>query len=174
MAIQDLSRYLRSTPRGHILSLMRRKDVRGVKHEFLVMRAQEPRGRIIWIRMERAANRTQPGLGALVSKFPARDTARISGTEEDILNEEERSTVEAEVHFDSPPTLLHLDKLLNIVTEESVHYTLWPENCFFFASVIQEILSARHNGRLISGKLGHKNLARAVRNRIRTKVEELY
>jgi hypothetical protein len=78
MAIQDLSRYLRSTPRGHILSLMRRKEVRGVKHEFLVMRAQEPRGRIIWIRMERAANRTQPGLGALISKFPARDTVSFN------------------------------------------------------------------------------------------------
>jgi hypothetical protein len=51
---------------------------------------------------------------------------------------------------------------------------VFQENCFFFASVVQEILSARHNGRLISGKLGHKNLARAVRNRIRTKVEELY
>ncbi|KAF9505036.1 hypothetical protein BS47DRAFT_580054 [Hydnum rufescens UP504] len=125
----------------------------------------------LWLRVERAAKRAQSGIRSLFSTFPAKDTARICGSEQDILYEEEPSMVEADIRFESPPTLLDLEKLLTIVAEESVEYKLWPENCFFFAAAIQENLSTRHGGYLFSGKQELKNLAQDVRARIRARFE---
>jgi hypothetical protein len=119
----------------------------------------------------------------------------VSGSEDEILRDEDPSKLEAHVRFQSPPSLFDLKKLLSIVTEESADYTLWPvcnglvnnlrtssilimrctlfqQNCYFFASVIQENLSALHGGYLVSGKLNHKGLAKEVRERIRARVEQ--
>lgn len=74
MSIAQLCNYLQSTPRGQILSLVRRKEIGGVKHEFLVMHALEPSGKQVWLRVERAAKRAPSGIRTLFSTFPARDT----------------------------------------------------------------------------------------------------
>jgi hypothetical protein len=150
MSIAQLREYLSSTPSGEILSLVRHKEIHGVKHEFLVMRVRGPRGVNLWLRVERAAKRAQSGIRSLFSTFPAKDTvssltlantvmlytslvfslaimqARICGSEKEILYEEEPSTMEADIRFESPPTLLDLEKLLAIVVEESMDYKLWP------------------------------------------------
>jgi hypothetical protein len=149
MSIAQLREYLSSTPSGVISSLARRKETRGVKHEFLVMRICGPRGVDLWLRVERAAKHAQSWIRSLSSRFPAKDTvssltlantvmlytslvfslaimqARVCGSEKEILYEEP-SMVEADIRFESPPTLLDLEKLLTIVTEESVDYKLWP------------------------------------------------
>jgi hypothetical protein len=41
------------------------------------------------------------------------------------------------------------------------------ENCYFFTSVIQELLTDQHDGELVTGALGHRKLGTVVRQRVR-------
>jgi len=171
MPMKDLCPHLLATPRGQILSLMRHKELHRVQHEFLVMRIKAPSGRILWLRLDRAAGQIQSGVRRFLSEFAARDGARVYANEDQLKNDMAPNKVKARVFFDSPPTLLHLEKLLTVITQESKIYTVWQHNCYFFASVIQEILTVRHRGRL-DGKLDYKTLGQDLRDRIRTRMED--
>jgi len=54
--------------------------------------------------------------------------------------------------------------------DESRYYRPLTQNCYFFTSVIQEILTEHYGGELVSGALGHKKLSRNVRRRIRRRL----
>jgi len=56
---------------------------------------------------------------------------------------------------------------VTILHEESRDYKLLSENCYFFTSVIQELLTEVHGGELVTGELGHKKLGAPVRQRVR-------
>lgn len=49
----------------------------------------------------------------------------------------------------------------------SMMHNAIQENCYFFTSVIQEMLTDLHGGELVSGALGHKKLGTVVRQRVR-------
>lgn len=59
-----------------IHTLIRRKDLKGVKHEFLIFHGTTTAGQDVWIRMERAAKQdyTMFNLKSISSVFPANDT----------------------------------------------------------------------------------------------------
>jgi len=169
--MEDLCQYLRTTRWGQILDLARYKNTGGVKHEFLVLHARAPWGRNIWLRLDRAAGPARSGLrNKVTSQFDTKDTARIYGSEEKLRIDMAPNRVKAHVVFESPPTPLNLEKVLKIVIEESDTYTLGEQNCWFFSSVIQEILTERHSGRVKSGGLDHKSLGKEIKDRIRARL----
>ena len=99
------------------------------------------------------------------------------------------SRLRAHVVFKHPPNrpkFLTLADLVTILHEESRDYrllsvcrrvkivrlSLYPlcviqENCYFFTSVIQELLTDLHGGEVVSGALGHRKLGAVVRRRVR-------
>ena len=102
------------------------------------------------------------------------------------------SRLRAHVVFKYPPNrpkFLTLADLVTILHEESRDYKLLSvcrcvpmnslsaailiilngkqENCYFFTSVIQELLTDLHGGEIVSGELGHKKLGAPIRQRVR-------
>ena len=131
MPMKDLCPYLLETPQGQILSLTRHKEIYGVQHEFLVMRIRAPGGRIVWLRLDRAAGQIQSGVRRFLSEFAAKDgvsfihyldmhhpvpayilrfinakiiQARVYGSEAQLKKDMAPNKVKARVFFDSPLT----------------------------------------------------------------------
>jgi hypothetical protein len=169
MALEDLCVHLATSSDASsckILRIICRADARGLKHKFLLVEAKEPFGNTLWFRLERAADLTQPrGWFSKQSKFSPDDTARIARTEND-LTRDGTSRVEAEIHFSEPVTLRSLQILLGLFISESTTYSLLSQNCWFFCSVVLEILSDTFLHTL-EGTLSHLSSGKDVRWRIK-------
>jgi hypothetical protein len=153
-----------------IEKIVHRKQTKGLKHEFLVLKAVPLWGDPIWIRLERAAaRRKERGLFSLRSSssvFKPADTAKLA-TEEDALTATEESEVKAELSFE-PTNNLTLDTLqilLSSLMEVSKDYTLWKENCYFFCSVVLKLLGEHFHAN-VKGKYTHLDLGVKIREEI--------
>jgi len=171
--VDDLCDKIRSTPELHsvpIGDLFRREMPTGFQHEFILIKSTPTVGPSIWIRIDRAAKGYERG--QVRTRYPANDTARMGG-EEHQGQMMGRSRLRAHVVFrrqSDRPTLLTLATLITAMRDESRYYRPLTQNCYFFTSVIQEILTEHYGGELVAGALGHKKLSRNVRRRIRRRL----
>lgn len=81
-SLSDFSAHIRENPDVANIALhklIRRKDHKGVRHEFLIFYGTTPTGQDVWMRMERAARQdyTAIRLKSVSSVFPANDTVRV-------------------------------------------------------------------------------------------------
>jgi hypothetical protein len=143
-----------------------------VRHEFLIVEA-EVLGPTIFLRLERAAARTAPTdftLLSISSVFRPDDTARVSISSEKLIAGEE-SDIRAEVRY-SPlgrVTLGTLQVLLSSFIEISQTYSLTKENCWFFCSVVMQLLCERFPDHILKGRYGHEKLGGEARDAIRAR-----
>ncbi|KAF8335843.1 uncharacterized protein EI90DRAFT_3047295 [Cantharellus anzutake] len=89
----------------------------------------------------------------------------LSGEEEALLSGDPH-TLQAKVRFRKPPTLMDLQVLLTVIGEESAEYDLFRENCYFFCSVVHQILYELHEGHMTVGEFHHQTLGGDARKRI--------
>ncbi|KAF8317139.1 hypothetical protein DL93DRAFT_2165797 [Clavulina sp. PMI_390] len=134
------------------------------------------RSSTLWVRLDRGAQLGYHGIKSSSGVFPAHDSAALCSNREK-LQKSTRSTrkakVQATVNFIEPPSLIDLANLLSILQEESSEYDAFKGNCYFFCSVIQEMLRERHEN-VMQGKPLHMNLNPDARQRIRTALNLRY
>ncbi|KAG8782770.1 hypothetical protein FRC12_020442 [Ceratobasidium sp. 428] len=127
---QDLSYMWSALPGsgGIVRSLQWRRDTGSVSHESVVLRVSGvlPLGHEEdwWICLER---------------FPEGDLATLSRDRSRV--ERPGSAVRAEMHFTDGLSFGHVLRILEIIHDVSRHYFLIGANCWFYASVIVEMLN---------------------------------
>jgi hypothetical protein len=154
--------------------IIRMKERRGVKHEFLIvkMTIAHPRGRIVWLRLERSA-KARSTMWSIMSEFPSNDMVKVAGKLGYLLDEQAPSDLETQVDFKPSKlaSLAALRLLLSCLTKESPKYKLLNENCYFFCSVIVQLLCEKFEHE-VKGEIRHRGLAKDVRDEIRTRFTE--
>ncbi|KAF8290244.1 hypothetical protein DL93DRAFT_1099596 [Clavulina sp. PMI_390] len=112
-----------------------------VKHRFIVLELCHQGQENIWLRLDRLR-----GKGVSVLRFVAargktiaNDVASLSSVKARLTA---RATLENSRLLGHHPSLAHLNSLLTIITEELNTYKIWPENCWFFSSLVQQHLIA--------------------------------
>jgi len=68
--------------------------------------------------------------------------------------------------FKKPPNLGTFRKFLLVICEELTFYQVWPDNCWFLCSLLQEHLAKAGDGSFEVGKLMHPKLGNYIRGRI--------
>ncbi|KAF8292331.1 hypothetical protein DL93DRAFT_2174103 [Clavulina sp. PMI_390] len=122
-----------------------RQRVGLVQHRFVVIELSRNSHRNIWLRLDR---RIERGISLLrfvraSGETNANDRASLSGTKHKLIL---TSTFENSRILEDPPCLADLIRLLRIICEELQIYRIWPENCWFFCSLIQQHLAASTDG----------------------------
>jgi len=85
---------------------------------------------------------------------------------------DDASDIVAIVEFGTPPTLDNLQRLLTVISEESKIYRLLEENCWSFATIIQDVLTEWCDGKL-QGALSHQSFGEEARVRIRARKDDI-
>jgi len=97
---------------------------------------------------------------------PVKDEAKAASQLKRLI--EDSDVEHSRIAFKNPPSLKVMESLLIAIYEESKMYSVWPENCYFFCSVMQEYLFCHHGGHFASGlrELYWPDLGLDVRARI--------
>jgi len=125
-----------------------------IKHTYILLGVQPSHGQLFFLRLDRAAGQDRNlwlRLRSVSSKFPPNDRVLMSCNEEPLHTPPKKVLSHVTFQRDSP-CLGDLATLLRIMEQESTTYTLYPENCWFFCSVVQESLtrSFLHSGSMNS------------------------
>ncbi|KAF8325813.1 uncharacterized protein EI90DRAFT_2019763 [Cantharellus anzutake] len=159
--------YIETTPdaqRSPIKELVVYKEEDGFQHEFLLLRLAKPAGEEFWVRLERKGPRGT--LSRLISsKWEANDMATLSGKSATLLGST-KNVEKTKIIFRVPPSLTDLFCVLEALRESSKSYKLWPENCYFFASVVAEHLYSLDESAELIGTLRWLDLGVEARRRI--------
>ncbi|KAF8310025.1 hypothetical protein DL93DRAFT_2230586 [Clavulina sp. PMI_390] len=145
LSLSDFCAYVnerRSLQRATIVSVEGYHQTVGVvKHRFVLLELSRHGQKNIWLRLDR-----RRGKGVSILQFVAargrtlaNDIASLSGTRARL---QASATIENSWVLDEQPTLADLNRLLIIITEELETYNLWPENCWFFSSLVEQHLVA--------------------------------
>lgn len=76
--------------------------------------------------------------------------------------------------FETPPTLAELRYFLLVILEELKTYKLWPANCWFFVSLLQQHLEGANEGHFVDGSLAWAKLAQDIRDRVKDRLRLFY
>ncbi|KAF8305953.1 hypothetical protein DL93DRAFT_289270 [Clavulina sp. PMI_390] len=122
-----------------------RQRVGIVQHRFVVIELSNNSQRNVWLRLDR---RVERGISLLrfvraSGETNANDRVSLSGTKHKLIL---TSTFENSRILEDPPCVADLIRLLRIICEELQIYRIWPENCWFFCSLIQQHLAASTDG----------------------------
>jgi len=144
-----------------------------VRREFVLLRVSIPNMTDLWIRLERSvrARAGSPVTSYSFSDFPANDICKVSEKDSSLLTNDV-SLIAAVVEFSTPPSLDNLERLLTIISEESRIYNIRKENCGFYASTIQDVLTEWCDG-FLQGTLSHLKFGAEARDRIRARRDEV-
>ncbi|KAF8319815.1 WD40-repeat-containing domain protein [Cantharellus anzutake] len=77
---------------------------------------------------------------------------------------------EARMEFPTKPSLLDIGKVIASIASESQAYRLSRENCWFFASITQDLFMRCFDAHYDRGQLNHPDLVRQLRVTIRSRV----
>ncbi|KAF8305095.1 hypothetical protein DL93DRAFT_2102203 [Clavulina sp. PMI_390] len=140
-----------------------------VTHRFVLLELRRPNRRNAWLRLDRRRGKNVSILKFLIVSgiTAANDRAQLA-TEKSSLIED--SLRENRQEFQHPPSLLELARLLRIVTEEILKYRIWPENCWFFCSLIQEHLGGSEDNTFVFGGPKYNDIAPQIRLRVLRRV----
>ncbi|KAF8309931.1 hypothetical protein DL93DRAFT_2230647 [Clavulina sp. PMI_390] len=147
-----------------------------ITHRFLVLHLRRKGRKDIYLRLDRrAAN--DVGLTRLVlarGQTQARDEATLSPMNSRLVTGSAK--VENHLSFCLPkrPTLGELRLFLGVIREELVLYKAWPENCWFFCSLVQQYLASSVFSTFDFGRLMHTNLAKQVRLKIYERIRLVF
>ncbi|KAF8315959.1 hypothetical protein DL93DRAFT_2166540 [Clavulina sp. PMI_390] len=169
LSLADVCRYIdnhQSLQQAYIVSSECYAQKSGAfAHRFVVLELRRPRRKAIWLRLDRRRDGKVP-----IMKFLARlgvtnanDRGVFSASKEHLIGGSSKENTQA---FANPPKLAELGRLLRIITEEIVSYRIWPENSWFFCSLIQQHLDGALTGWFVSGDLKYSNLANDIRTRV--------
>ncbi|KAF8299629.1 WD40 repeat-like protein [Clavulina sp. PMI_390] len=149
-----------------------------VQHRFLVLRLQRPNRKDIWMRVDR---RRDHGVSAIRFALAggtteANDEVVLSANEGKLIG---TASLETSQDLANAPTLHKLSSLFRIIGAQLVQYRLWPENCWFFCSLVQQHLVGLSDEGLLSSKEWFKYAGNDTQyitrgKRIRQKVFLLY
>ncbi|KAG8694975.1 hypothetical protein FRC09_009473 [Ceratobasidium sp. 395] len=131
------------------------REKTGAHHEYLVAKiasgtslSDEANG--LWLRLERrpkAMERLRDYMPGLVGRFEADDIITISRQKNDLLyREDSGDEFRASMTFHEGISLGYILEVLKIIHEESYTYHIMGANCWFFASVIIEVLQSKAHG----------------------------
>jgi hypothetical protein len=178
LTLEELCRHLAPSSLSastRVIRVIRRKATGRLRHEYLLVEAELPTGHALWLRLERFPDLTEMQMSpqTALSRFNPNDKAKLAGTM-NLLGGPEDSRSKAELRFtsDEDVTLHALQVLLSAFIEISTSYTLPQENCWFFASVVLEVLSDQFPSQIVGGKLAHKELGIENRARIKQRFAE--
>ncbi|KAF8322848.1 uncharacterized protein EI90DRAFT_2401505 [Cantharellus anzutake] len=160
----------RRAANARIVSIQRYGDLQGVSHRFLILHVTRADGREFYLRLDRRRDHKVPlwlfGVRDLGTSH-AIDTAAVSGRLDHLLDfTNKKSGVEAIMIFPTPVPLVAAAQVLYAIAAESPGYKLTKENCWFFASVIQEMLLRRFGAKYARGSLNHPTIGAERRDRI--------
>ncbi|KAF8317141.1 hypothetical protein DL93DRAFT_2226502 [Clavulina sp. PMI_390] len=185
LAVAQMSSENRSAP---ITELRWFNELSWPYHEFLLVKIDLPRsgglgysGLIsnepipIWVRLERRASPWGSSVNSSSSSFSAVDTAVLCCSRERLenLSGPGTCTIASTMKFDSPPSLADLESLLGAFQEIWPNYNLLTENCYFFCSLVQQVLRETYGGKIIRGK-SSRDVHPNARQRIQTALERLH
>ncbi|KAF8328438.1 uncharacterized protein EI90DRAFT_3155807 [Cantharellus anzutake] len=165
--LADICSYIETTPDAQsspINELVIYKEEKGVQHEFLLVRLAKPAGEEFWVRLER--KRPVGALRNLISSaLKANDIVSFSGKRATLMGST-KSVEKTRIIFRTAPSLRDLFRVLEALRESSKFYELWPENCYFFASVVAEHLYGLDESAELVGALRWLDLGAEARRRI--------
>jgi hypothetical protein len=173
MPLGNLCDQLRSgslSPDSKIHKIIHRTEIGGLTHEYLLVEVELVADSVIWLRLERSAARHSTSdfsVSSFFSVFPSKDMVRLA-SDQNLLLGNQPSKVLTEVHFAHPEqvSLYVLCMLLSAFAEQSKNYSLSKENCWFFCSVVVEMLCEKFAHRM-TGEFHHRSLGRKKRNAVR-------
>jgi len=144
------------------------QNLGGVMHRFLLLELRRANRKDVWLRLDRrrGGNVSLLRFFALSGVTKANDRALISAGKAPVVGQ---ARAENRQVFKTPPSLQDLRVLLAIICEEIVQYQIWPENCWFFCSLIQQHLEGAQRGWFENGSLKHASLAQYVRLSVATR-----
>ncbi|KAF8295341.1 hypothetical protein DL93DRAFT_805969 [Clavulina sp. PMI_390] len=107
-----------------------------VQHRFLVLRLQRPKRKDIWMRVDRRRNH---GISAIRFALAggiteANDEVKLSANQDQLLG---KASLESSQDLVNQPTFRNLSSLCRIISAQLAQYRFWPENCWFFCSLVQ-------------------------------------
>ncbi|KAF8306157.1 hypothetical protein DL93DRAFT_2088938 [Clavulina sp. PMI_390] len=128
---------------GRVVSISgyRRSDS-PTTHRFVILqlRRDDGEGQDIWLRLDRmrgaGVSRIQFVLGSSVTK--SNDIANLCVDRAQLLRQ--GGSLEYSRTLPDLPPLGDLSRFLRIMSEEMLSYQIWPENCWFFCSLIEQYL----------------------------------
>ncbi|KAF8308155.1 hypothetical protein DL93DRAFT_2221274 [Clavulina sp. PMI_390] len=142
-----------------------------VTHRFVVLELRRPNRRNAWLRLDRRRGKNVSilrflavsGVTVANDRLTPHLQAQLSA-EKDLLTENALS--ENRQEFPVPPDLGELARLLRIINDEILKYRIWPENCWFFCSLIQEHLGGLNDDLFVIGGPKYNDLAPQIRLRV--------
>ncbi|KAF8303394.1 hypothetical protein DL93DRAFT_2102455 [Clavulina sp. PMI_390] len=161
-----------SLGQAEIVSTESYKEWKGtVLHRFIILELNRLGTSRIWLRLDRRMK--QVGKIAFLAASgvtPANDTGTISANKEDLIHSAERETRQL---FHNIPTLGDLGTILQVISEELTTYQLWPANCWFFVSLIQQHIGGLNQGVFEAGSIQWGQTAHQIRQRIQERLWSL-
>jgi len=129
----------------------------------------------VWLRLDRRPDKDASLKKLFSSNAKLDDSVEMCDDPAHLWNES-RSEILVVTHFKDPPHLEVLGDLLSIIETESCKYKVYPENCYFFCSVVHETLFGMGGGENVKGTPSHFSLSLAprVRARIKEKMDMLW
>ncbi|KAF8316815.1 cysteine proteinase [Clavulina sp. PMI_390] len=147
----------------------------GFTHRFVIMELQRTNKKDIWLRLERKRELYISTLNFLAAsgKSVANDVAQLAARKEKLVGGPKILRENLQL-FRVPPTLLQLERFLRVIDEEIPSYHVWPDNCWFFCSFLQQHIGILNQGYYEQGKAQHTELAPHIRERVNTRLRPLY
>ncbi|KAF8313658.1 hypothetical protein DL93DRAFT_2097689 [Clavulina sp. PMI_390] len=142
-------------------------------HRFLVLHLSRHGKKDVFLRLDRRTNASRTKL-FFSSSVPASDEATLSPTKSRLIPSDAKRENRLAFPPSQRPTLYELQIFLSVIIEEMVIYKVWPENCWFFCSLVQQHLARAEDSYFDIGSLQHPNLARNVRNQIQERVRKIF
>ncbi|KAF8307942.1 hypothetical protein DL93DRAFT_2231938 [Clavulina sp. PMI_390] len=133
----------------------------GVAHRFVLLEVCRPDQNDVWLPLDR---RTATGVSfmrllRLSGETVANDSAMLSGNGQDLIA---NAKLENSRTLSKCLRLADLNRLLSITTEELEKYRIWPDNCWFFCSLVQQHLVEAEPGPF-RDKVQHMKMGNEVR-----------
>ncbi|KAF8310693.1 hypothetical protein DL93DRAFT_2084298 [Clavulina sp. PMI_390] len=138
----------------------------GITHRFVMLAMMPFGGSRAWIRLDRrmASVSMLKFLKASGSTL-ANDNASMSHNKAKLVD---HATLENSRVLPSRPRLADFIRFLRILNQELTRYTIWPENCWLFCSLIHQHLVTAEFGTLSWQALSikHRKMGQAIRDRV--------
>ncbi|KAF8308166.1 hypothetical protein DL93DRAFT_2087323 [Clavulina sp. PMI_390] len=131
-----------------------------VLHRFVVLKLHRSGRKDIWLRLDRRReDASQVRFMVARGTTKANDKGMLSAIKSRLVGQANRENKKV---FPNPSTLKELCRLLGIIIDELVSYRIWPDNCWFFCSLVQQHLG----GVFVDGGPNYAPSAPDIRARI--------
>ncbi|KAF8309238.1 hypothetical protein DL93DRAFT_2231111 [Clavulina sp. PMI_390] len=176
LSLEDLCEYIRLHRTLQVASIVKSEcyfEVAGpVLHRFLILELRREGRKVIWLRLDRRRGEKISLIKFLSASgvTKANDQAMLSSEKALLVGAANNENLQV---FANPPDLKDLARLLRVINEEIVTYRLWPENCWFFCSLVQQHLEGAETGWFMHGDLKYATLAVKIRARILNRLQEM-